>query len=77
MLACVCVCRELALEQPERGWCDCCSCIPWFKYPQIMTQVKCIRAMGLERQDTVGGNDVMKRSGLHSYMYVCFYARYA
>ena len=41
------MCRELTQDIPTKSWWNCCA-----KAPVMVTQIKVVRATGLEKQDT-------------------------
>ncbi|KAK7090807.1 calpain-5-like [Littorina saxatilis] len=43
---------ELTAETPKKSWYNCCA-----KSPVLVTQIKVVRATGLQKQDTQGGAD--------------------
>jgi calpain-5 len=50
--------KTVELDQPKKtALSDFCCCFPCCKYPVLVTSIKVLRAVGLERQDTVGGAD--------------------
>lgn len=46
--------KELLLDKPEAHFL---GCLPCWKYPTTVTRIKCVRAVGLEHHDRIGGAD--------------------
>jgi len=46
--------RELVLEKPEPSFFNQCSCIPFLRYPTLVTRVTVYKAVNLENQDKTG-----------------------
>merc|ERR1712130_650269 len=61
--------KELVHEIPKAPWYNCCA-----TQPKLVTHIKVLRAVGLERQDTAGGADpycVIKCEGQRVVVKTC------
>ena len=64
--------RLFKQDKPEPGCCaSLCGCFLWCKAPQMITRVKVLRATGLEKQDTMGGKEILQNH-VHLFTYLLF-----